>query len=443
VTWLGTALMLTGATSNQLGAGVAAHAFPAIGPAGVVAVRQVVASVVLLAVSRPDPRRMTWAQWWPVLLLAGVFAGMNLSLYTAVDRVGLGLAVTLEFLGPLAVALVASRTRTHLATAALAAAGVYVLVDPGPTSDLVGIALGLAAACCWAAYIVVGRECGRRMPGLQGAAVASTVSAVAYLPVLVVLLADGRLAGTALWLALATGVLSSVVPYAADLTALRYVPARHFGVFMSVHPVLAALVGLVVLGQVLDLHEWTGIALVVGANVVAATTSRDGLRRSGSERADVTRPGDRHAVVAVGGEHLGGEHVAVRERLLGAAAAAPRGEVAGGEGVARADRLDDLDLQRRDDLDAVRRERPRRDGAVLDHELGRLGQQPAHVVRGAHAPEGGGLVEADEDRPGAGGELAQAHRGASGRPQRRPVVDVEGGGHRPPEEVVDEGVAPR
>lgn len=276
--WVGTVLVLTGATSNQLGAGVGAHAFPAIGPAGVVAVRQVVAAVVLLAATRPDVRRMTWAQWWPVLALAAVFAGMNLSLYTAVERVGLGLAVTLEFLGPLAVALAGSRTRLHLLTAAAAAAGVYVLVLPGPSSDLVGIGLGLAAACCWAAYIVVGRECGRRMPGLQGAAVASTVSALAYLPVLVALVADGRLVGTPLWLALATGVLASVVPYAADLTALRYVPTRAFGVFMSVHPVLAALVGLVVLGQVLDLHEWVGIALVVAANAVAATTAHGRVR---------------------------------------------------------------------------------------------------------------------------------------------------------------------
>lgn len=149
---------------------------------------------------------------------------------------------------------------------------------PGPSSDLVGIGLGLAAACCWAAYIVVGRECGRRMPGLQGAAVASTVSALAYLPVLVVLVAEGRLVGAPLWLALATGVLASVVPYATDLTALRYVPTRYFGVFMSVHPVLAALVGLVVLGQVLDLHEWVGIALVVAANVVAATTAPGRVR---------------------------------------------------------------------------------------------------------------------------------------------------------------------
>ena len=113
----GIVMMLGSALSNQLGAATGALAFPAIGPAGVVAVRQWVAAVVLLAAGRPRIRRFGWSQWWPVLLLALVFATMNLSLYTAVSRVGLGLAVTLEFLGPLTVALAASRRRTDLACA--------------------------------------------------------------------------------------------------------------------------------------------------------------------------------------------------------------------------------------------------------------------------------------------------------------------------------------
>jgi inner membrane transporter RhtA len=107
----GIATMLLSGLSNQVGAGVGAHAFAAIGPAGVVAVRQIVAAAVLLPAARPPLRSMTWAQWWPALLLAAVFGVMNLSLYTAIDRIGLGLAVTLEFLGPLAVALAASRSR--------------------------------------------------------------------------------------------------------------------------------------------------------------------------------------------------------------------------------------------------------------------------------------------------------------------------------------------
>ncbi|HEV7187949.1 MAG TPA: EamA family transporter, partial [Blastococcus sp.] len=240
----------------------------------VVAIRQVVAAAVLLPAARPPLRRMTWPQWWPVLLLATVFGCMNLSLYTAIDRLGLGLAVTLEFLGPLAVALAGSRSPRDLRIAVAAAVGVYVLVLPGPSSDYVGIGAGLLAAVCWAAYILLNRVAGARLPGLQAPAVATGLCALAYLPVLAAVAAAGRLTWPAAGYAVSAGVLASVVPYAADLIALRFVPARFFGVFMSVHPVLAALVGTVLLGQVLRLHEWTGIAVVVVANAVAVVTSR-------------------------------------------------------------------------------------------------------------------------------------------------------------------------
>lgn len=272
--WLGIATMLTGATSNQVGAAIGAHAFAAIGPAGVVAVRQAVAAAVLLPVARPPLRRMTWAQWWPTLLLAAVFSCMNLTLYTAIDRIGLGLAVTLEFLGPLAVALAGSRGRADLLTAVAAAAGVYVLVLPGPSSDYLGLGCALVAAVCWAAYILLNRMVGARLPGLQAPATAAGVSTLIYSPVLVFLIAGGRLGGMPLLYAAAAGLLCSVVPYAADLTALRYVPARFFGVFMSTQPVLAALAGLVLLGEALALHEWLGIAVVAVANTVAVATDR-------------------------------------------------------------------------------------------------------------------------------------------------------------------------
>jgi inner membrane transporter RhtA len=266
--------MTGSALANQIGAGVGAHAFGAIGPSGVVAVRQWVAAAVLLPLARPPVRRMTWAQWWPVLLLAVVFGCMNLALYTAIDRIGLGLAVTLEFLGPLAVALAASRSRRDLLIAGAAAAGVYVLVLPGPSSDLVGIGIGMLGGACWAAYIVLNRIAGARLPGLQAPALGCALCAVAFLPVLVVLDAQGRLGGTALLQAVTAGVLASAVPYAVDLVALRYVPARSFGVFMSVHPVLAALVGTVLLGQLLAAHEWIGITVVVLANAVAVAAAQ-------------------------------------------------------------------------------------------------------------------------------------------------------------------------
>jgi inner membrane transporter RhtA len=266
--------MIASAASNQVGAAVGAHAFATIGPVGVVAVRQFVAAAVLLPVARPNMRRFTWPQWWPTLLLALVFATMNLSLYTAIDRIGLGLAVTLEVLGPLGVALAGSRTRLDLLYAATAGLGVYVLVLPGPNSDYLGVGLGLLAAACWAAYILLNRLVGSRLPGLQAPAAATAVSALLYLPVAGFLAAQGRLHGTAVLYAIGAGVLSSAVPYAADLIALRRVPARFFGLLMSTHPVLAALAGLVILQQVLDLHEWAGILIVVTANVLAVAAAQ-------------------------------------------------------------------------------------------------------------------------------------------------------------------------
>lgn len=263
--------MLGSGLSNQSGAAVAALAFPVLGPAGVVAVRQWVAAAVLGATARPRLRGFTAAQWRPVLALAVVFAAMNLSLYTAIGRIGLGLAVTLEFLGPLTVALAGSRRRTDLWAASAAAVAVAVLARPTPSTDYLGISLALLAAACWACYILCNRVVGARLPGMEGPAAAALVSGVLYLPV----------GGWALWqhpptaaslgCALAAGVLSSVVPFASDLLALRRVPPHLFGVFMSVNPVLAALIGLAVLGQHLDAASWLAVAVIVTADAVVVS----------------------------------------------------------------------------------------------------------------------------------------------------------------------------
>lgn len=265
----GVAMMCGSGLSNQIGAATGALAFPVIGPAGVVAVRQWVAGLVLLAVGRPRLRSFTWRQWWPVLCLAAVFATMNLSLYTAIDRIGLGLAVTLEFLGPLAVALAASRRLADLLCALVAGAAVVLLARPQPSTDYAGIALGLLAAVCWASYILLNRLVGARLPGTEGSAAAAGVSALLYLPVGITVLAHHPPTASAVGCAAAAGILSSAVPFLADLLALRRVPARFFGVFMSVNPVLAALVGLVVLDQALHAIDWLAIAAIVAANTVS------------------------------------------------------------------------------------------------------------------------------------------------------------------------------
>jgi inner membrane transporter RhtA len=268
----GIALMTGSAAANQLGAASAALAFPVLGPAGVVAVRQWVAGLVLLATARPKVTTFSWPQWRLVLALALIFATMNLSLYTAISRVGLGLAVTLEFLGPLAVALLAARRLVDLGCAVIAGGAVVVLARPQPSTDYAGLALALLAATCWACYILVNRTVGARLPGAQGPAAAAGLSALLYVPVGIWALSSHPVTLPGLGRAALAGLLCSAVPMVADLLALRRVPARFFGVFMSVNPVFAALTGLVVLGQALGLADWLAIAAIVTANAVSVST---------------------------------------------------------------------------------------------------------------------------------------------------------------------------
>ncbi|MET1052492.1 MAG: EamA family transporter [Mycetocola sp.] len=273
-TLTGVVMMASSAVSNQFGAAVGATAFDAIGPIGVVAVRQIVGAAVLLPTVRPPLHRFTRAQWWPVLLLGLVFVTMNLTLYTAVERIGLGLAVTLEFLGPLAVAIASSRRAVDVVCAIAALGGVWVLVMPGPSSDLIGIGSGLIAAGCWASYILLNRMIGRRIRGLQGTAASTAVAAAMTIPVVIVFALDGRFTPTSLLAAVAAGVFCSAVPYVLDLAAIRRVPTPVFSVFMSIHPVVAAVAGLLVLRQVPSLHVWIGIGIIVAVNATVTGVRR-------------------------------------------------------------------------------------------------------------------------------------------------------------------------
>ncbi len=280
----GVALMLGSALSNQSGAAVGALAFPVIGPVAVVAIRQWVAAAILLAIGRPRLRAFTRRQWVPVIGLASVFVVMNLAVYMAIDRIGLGLAMTLEFLGPLSVAVVGGltatptgmRRRVIIACAVLAAAGVVLLARPQPTTDYVGIGLGLFAATCWASYILLNRTVGERFTGVEGTAAAGAVSALVYVPIGAVALIAHPPTAAALACGATAGVLASVVPFVADVLALRRVPTHFFGIFMSVNPVFAAAIGATVLAEVLGALDWIAIALIVAANVgaVLATAHR-------------------------------------------------------------------------------------------------------------------------------------------------------------------------
>jgi inner membrane transporter RhtA len=271
------------ASSVQAGAAVGATLFPLIGPFGVTAMRQVVAAVTLLAVARPPLVRLGARRLAPAVLLGVVLVGMNFSLYSAVQRIGLGLGVTVEFLGPLAVALLgagrtpAGATAIRIGCAVLALAGVVLITDPlaGARTDAVGLAFGAAAAVLWAAYILLNQRAGA-LPGVTGTAVASLTGTVLTLPVLVLfLLAVPRdQLPHLLLLGAATGVLSSALPYSIDLLVLRRMPRSVFGMLQSLHPVAAAVFGLLVLGQVLSAVQVGGIAAVCAANVLAVVATR-------------------------------------------------------------------------------------------------------------------------------------------------------------------------
>ncbi len=266
----GVTLMLTASASNQAGAALGAMAFPVIGPVGVVAVRQLVTAIVLTPIVRPRLRGLRRDQWLPILGLVAVFSVMNLSLYAAIDRIGLGLAVTLEFLGPLTVAVAASRRVPDIACAVLAGVGVVVLTNPGPAADVTGIILALLAATAWGCYILLNRTLGQRLPGLQGTAVAGLVTAAVWTPIAAIWFAFHTPTVEVMALAVACGLMASIVPYVADLLALRRVPAQMFGTFTSINPVWAALAGWLLLHQALDVNEWIGMGLIVVSNVVVS-----------------------------------------------------------------------------------------------------------------------------------------------------------------------------
>lgn len=272
---IGIGFMTGGAIASQVGAALGAMAFPMIGVVGVVAVRQLTAATILLSTVRPKLRSVTRGQLLRAAALGATLSIMNLTLYASQARIGLGMAVTLEFLGPLAVAIFSSRRRLDIACAILASIGVVVLTNPGPTTDILGIAFALIAAAAWAAYILLNRSLGQRFSGNEGPALAFGISSLVWLPIAIVWFVNHPPTLWALTLAVACGVLASILPNIFDLAALRRVPASMFGTFMSIHPVFAALAGWVILNQRLTLNEWLGIALIVAANLIV---SMRGLR---------------------------------------------------------------------------------------------------------------------------------------------------------------------
>jgi inner membrane transporter RhtA len=273
------ALVLTGAVSVQAGAGIADRMFGQVPPAAMTALRLWAAALILLLVAGRGTvravigliRARAWADGVTPVTFGIALGLMNFAIYQAFARIPLGIAVTIEFLGPLAVAAAGARRLAGLGWAALAGGGVLLLAKgSGGHLNLAGVGFALLSAAGWAGYILLSRASGQRMPGSSGLVIAMCVAAAGVT-------GPGLAAGGAamfrpavLASGAAIGLLSSVIPYWLEFQALRRVPTRVFGVWMSMQPAVAAVIGLLLLGQRLSVAEWAGICCVAVASGGAA-----------------------------------------------------------------------------------------------------------------------------------------------------------------------------
>jgi inner membrane transporter RhtA len=269
-------LVLIGILSVQFGASVAKSIFDDAAPTTIVWLRLATSALVLVVVARPALRGRSRQDWYVVLAFGAALGLMNWSFYQAFARIPLGVAVTLEFLGPLTLAVVGSRRARDLLWVALAGLGVALLglSGGGGSVTAAGVFFALLAGSCWAAYILLSAQTGRRWPGFDGLAVASVVAALLLLPAALGVgaadLADPRI----LALGAVVGLLSSVIPYSCELVALRSLAPAAFSILMSLEPAAAALAGMVVLGEFLTAAQWVAMACVVVASVGATRSSR-------------------------------------------------------------------------------------------------------------------------------------------------------------------------
>jgi inner membrane transporter RhtA len=269
------ALVLGAISSVQFGAALAKTLFDEIGAGGTVFIRVVFAALVLALIWRPRVAGLGRRETLLAVLFGLTLAGMNLAFYSALDRIPLGITVTLEFVGPLGVAVAGSRGALDLLWVGLAAAGILLLSDFGSGDlDGVGVALALLAGCLWAAYILLSARVGRVFPGGSGLALAMLVAAVLLCPVGVAEAGADLLVPWILAAGAAVAILSSAIPYSLELEALRRMPPGVFGVLMSLEPAVAALAGLVVLGEDLAARELVAIMLVVAASAGAASGAK-------------------------------------------------------------------------------------------------------------------------------------------------------------------------
>ena len=268
--------MVGAIASVQFGSAVAATLFARIGPGGAVLLRLLSATIVLLALWRPRLRGRTRRELALALVFGLVLAGMNLSFYHAIHRIPLGIGVTIEFVGPLGVAVAGSRRPIDLVWIGLAALGILALTRGGAHGlDTLGVLLALVAGCLWGAYILLNARVGQAFERGTGLALAMAVATLAALPAGAIEGGANLLQPHSLALGIAVGMLSSAIPYSFELEALRRIAPSVFGVLMSLEPAMAAVAGLIVLNQGLSARAVAGIVLVVLASIGASRRARE------------------------------------------------------------------------------------------------------------------------------------------------------------------------
>ncbi|GAA1180794.1 EamA family transporter [Nesterenkonia xinjiangensis] len=260
----GSMLVLLGLACQQIGAALAVLVFPAAGPVGMVALRLLLSAGMLWALVRPHVRGLSARSWAVAAGYGLVLAGMNVAFYLALARLPLGTTVTLEILGPLTLSIIAGRSWLSALWAVAALVGVAMIGwDPATALDPVGVAYALLAAALWAAYILLTKRTGEEFTGLIGLTLGMTVGGLAVAPAAVMLSGPALLDPAILMIGLGVALLSSTVPYAMEMLALRRLPASSFAILLALAPAIAAAAGFLLLGQQLSGYALLGMGLVV------------------------------------------------------------------------------------------------------------------------------------------------------------------------------------
>jgi inner membrane transporter RhtA len=280
-TMVAVAMLVVAMSSVQLGASFAKTLFPILGAHGATLARLSIAGVLMCAVMRPwrHVRTLTARQWRFLLAYGTVLGVMNVAFYMSLERIPLGVAVAVEFTGPLTVALLASRKRTDVLWAVLAATGLVLISVLGASErlgtalDPIGVVYALVAGVCWGLYIVIGQRAGEGVPASVVSSLGMLTAALVAIPLCAVGLPVVAITGKLMLMALALALLSSAIPYSLEMVALQRLPAKTFGILMSAEPAIGAVVGLAFLHEQLGGLQWIGIACVVAASAGSAMTA--------------------------------------------------------------------------------------------------------------------------------------------------------------------------